>query len=282
MNRSRLWLDFIGVKKAFFVLTFVYSGLIFSTHGRVPVTAYLLTGIAAICALVFAVGVKKRVDLKIDYLHPRKKEQPLIGQDIPESWVWGIIVLSLVLLLLCAAFLGRTLLAYVLVCLPVLGAYSFIKRFYHVESFVLGCLYGFAVCGGCLAGSGEFKWQLLLLAAGIASWTSALSVLASLEDIDFYKTHGLKSIGSVFGRQTAYFISRVCQCASLVLLIGFGILYNLGVVYWAGIGIITVIYLLVHKFYLEEDRSFPQEIFFTITDWLAVFFLFIAFMETFR
>lgn len=282
INRLRKIAEFIEIQKMFFVLPFAISGAFFSKKSPLSFYQFLLITLAVFGAWTLGHSFKRIIDLNTDSQNPRKKSTLFIPEDITMPWAWAITASGLVLLLLSATCLKSVCLKASFIAVLFMGIYPFIKRFHFTEHFALGAIYGFACLGGWLAISGDLHWQCLFLFFTIVFWIASLSIIANLEDLDFYKTHHLFSIGSHFGRKTAFKIARICQWAALSNLILFGLFYRMSLMYWAGLLILAMLFLIIHRLYLEDDKAFPSEIFFKAADWIAVLFLFFAFMETFR
>jgi 4-hydroxybenzoate polyprenyltransferase len=84
--------------------------------------------------------------------------------------------------------------------------YSYTKRFTALAHVVLGLGLGIAPVGGYLAVTGAWAtpwWALVALALGVMAWVAGFDVLYALQDLEFDRRTGLRSIPARFGVRRA-------------------------------------------------------------------------------
>ncbi len=148
------------------------------------------------------------VDRKFDALNPRTASRHLPSGQISllgAVTLWalsgaGLLVVSFLLNSLCF-YLAP--LALVVICF-----YSLTKRFTPYTHVYLGLALALAPVGAWLAVKGPNlsaleTVQMLVLAATVVLWLVGFDIIYALQDYDFDRTHGLRSLPVVWGPKNA-------------------------------------------------------------------------------
>ncbi|MBU4373375.1 MAG: UbiA family prenyltransferase, partial [Euryarchaeota archaeon] len=119
--------------------------------------------------------------------------------------------------------------------------------------FVLGLNLGYAPVGGWLAVTGAFnipfgapEFAMLLLLFAVTFWVAGFDIIYSLLDLDFDRKNGLYSVPTVFGVKSALSLSFAAHVLMLALLVGLMFVLKLGVIFKAGLVVITLLILYEH------------------------------------
>jgi 4-hydroxybenzoate polyprenyltransferase len=145
-------------------------------------------------------------------------------------------------LLAVAAFLLRPLCA---ALLPVAGllmlGYSYTKRFTWLCHLILGVACACAPAGAWIALRGTLEWPALVLCGANALWVMGFDVVYAIQDIDFDRKMGLRSIPARFGERLSLKISALCHAAAVAFLGLFGFLMHLGAAYFIGVAATAIL-----------------------------------------
>src|SRR4029079_18649083 len=122
------------------------------------------------------------------------------------------------LLVLAAWRLNPLALALSPLALAILFLYSCTKRFTWASHLVLGLSLSGAPLGAWIAIRGDVTAVPLLLAGAVLLWVAGFDVLYALQDLEFDRETGLKSIPARFGVVGALWLSGGLHVAMLALL----------------------------------------------------------------
>ncbi len=118
---------------------------------------------------------------------------------------------------------------------------------------------------------------------GVVTWLLGFDVLYSLQDEDFDRGEGLRSIPARFGRQRALAISAGAHVVTVVALAGCGLALGRGAAY--AVAVLGAAALLVYEHSLVRRRGLAaiDKAFFDVNAWVSVlFFLLVAADEILR
>ncbi len=209
---------------------------------------FLLCVIALVSARNFAMSFNRYCDRDIDSRNSRTKSRPSVDGRISSVAVLVFCAINAFIFIITSYFINA--LAFYL-CVPfllILGGYSFMKRFSSSAHLVLGVSLGLAPIAGVIAILGEITLWSVVLALGVMFWVAGFDVLYSLQDIEVDKKEGLFSIPSRFGVRNALILSRIFHFLAVVLWCGFGVLCNLWIFGWIGVGVSAC--MLIYEQYL--------------------------------
>ena len=94
--------------------------------------------------------------------------------------------------------------------------YSYTKRFTWLCHFWLGLTCSAATMGAFLGLSGRFELRYFPIVAAVALWVAGFDILYALQDIDFDRAHGLRSVPARFGARAARVIAASCHAGTIL------------------------------------------------------------------
>lgn len=196
-----------------------------------------------------AMGFNRWADRDIDAENPRTA-----GRDIPAGRItpraaMTFVIINAVLFVAAAGWINMLALALSPVALVILVGYSLTKRFTAWSHMVLGLALACAPVGAYIAVTGTVAWFPVLLAAAVLSWTAGFDILYSLQDAEFDRSHGLHSVPSRFSATGSTAISIALHAVSVAATALMGYIYDIGVLYWIGFGLFTMILVVQHILY---------------------------------
>lgn len=200
--------------------------------------------VCMVAARTWAMVVNRMADRRIDARNPRTRGRVFAAGALPPVVGWVTLAVS------AAAFLsGCTLFGVffgnwwpALLGVPVLAwiaFYSFTKRFtWWCHVFLGGALAASPLAAAIAVGGVDAlaAAALWLLAGMVLLWVAGFDAIYALQDLDFDRQAGLRSIPARFGWKKANALSRLMHAASATCLIGvllswpaFGVVFAIGV-----------------------------------------------------
>ena len=274
-GRTRSFGRMIKFSHSVFALPFALVSLLVVLQAHeitLTLSDIILLLIAMVSARTAAMGFNRIVDRHVDARNPRTAERELaVGAvGIKEARLFTI---GAALVFVLASF-GINILCGVL-SIPLLAlllGYSLTKRFTWASHFVLGLCLGAAPIGVWFALTGTFDWAPLLLGAGVTLWTAGFDVYYSLQDEEFDRSNGLRSIPARFGATRSIQLVRVIHLLASIAFVGFGVVAGLGPLFWAGL--VLVIAILVYEAWLLRggDLSRIDLAFFNLNGYVSILF----------
>ncbi len=210
------------------------------------------------------------VDRKFDALNPRTANRHLPAGAVSLSGAVVLCALSAAGLMVASYFLNPLCFWLSPVALLVICFYSLTKRFTDYTHVFLGIALALAPVGAWLAVkggniSGMESIQMIVLCAAVIFWLIGFDIIYALQDYEFDKSHGLRSLVVAWGPKNALaaaFLAHLIMCG---LLFAFGLLCQFRFVYFIGWVMIVGCLVLEHwiarrpQFELDQRRVLPPE-----------------------
>jgi 4-hydroxybenzoate polyprenyltransferase len=270
IGKVSVYLRMIKFSHSVFALPFAFTSALLAASGIPDLRQIVWIVIAMVGARSGAMGLNRIIDRKIDSANPRTA-----GREIPQG---AISVLAAVLLVM-VSFAFFVYAAYMLnplclklspVAILVLFIYSYTKRFTWMSHFVLGLSIAAAPLGAWIAVRGSFDREILPLGAAVIFWLAGFDVLYALQDVDFDRQYGLYSIPKRFGVRKSIYFSRIFHLVSFLLLMANGVIFHLGALYWAGMLLVSGLFLHEHSLIHDRDLSKLDIAFFNMNGYISV------------
>jgi 4-hydroxybenzoate polyprenyltransferase len=233
---------------------------------------------AMVCARTCAMAFNRIVDRKFDALNPRTKNRHLPAGTISLASAILLCALSGAGLVAASYFLNPLCFYLSPVALGLVCFYSLTKRFTDYTHVFLGIALALAPVGAWLAVKGQFGFQPLppdfftstraalawlgsldeglqpiILAFAVVLWLVGFDIIYALQDYEFDKSHGLRSLVVAWGPKNALaaaFLSHMVMCG---LLLAFGLVCRFRVAYM--IGWLVIVGCLVLEHWIARRRS---------------------------
>lgn len=267
-----------------FAMPFAVVGAVLASyHHAVSIGDIGWIALAFTSARFAAMGFNRIVDRRIDALNPRTsmREIPSGRMSVGEAGL--AVAVASALFVLSAAMLNPLCLILAPFALVWVLFYSYTKRFTRWAHLVLGFALAMAPVGAYLAVTGAWGDAgpgLLALAGAVLCWVAGFDVLYSLQDEEFDRQHGLRSLPAAFGARGAILISRVLHSVSVALFVTAGLLFpQLGLLYGLGVGICAAMLLYEQSLVSADDLSRIDAAFFTMNGAISVVFALLVLLE---
>jgi 4-hydroxybenzoate polyprenyltransferase len=277
LRQGRTVLEMIKFEHTLFALPFALMGMMLAAGGWPGGRTAGWIVVAMVGARSAAMGFNRLADRRIDAANPRTAGRALPAGLVTPGFVLAFVLLSCALLVVAAWRLNPLCLALSPLALLVLLGYSYTKRFTELSHFFLGLALAGAPLGAWIAVRGDVAAAPFVLAGAVLLWVAGFDVLYALQDLDFDRRSGLRSIPARVGVVGALWISGLLHLAMLALLASLPAAYGpgLGAGYWVGLVGCAVMIAYQHAIVRPADLTRLDAAFFTANGALSVW-LFVA------
>ena len=272
-SKIRHLLEMIKFSHTIFAFPFALMGATLAAlaNGQPPSGAQIgWICLAMVGARNAAMGLNRIIDARIDAENPRTAGRQIPAGIISRQEAW-VFVASSTLLLLVAAWQLNPLCFYLSpLVLAFFILYAYCKRFTSLAHIVLGiCLAG-APLGAWIALRSTIEWPILVLALAVLVWVAGFDIFYALQDLDFDRKKGLHSIPVRLGEKGAILLGKVLHglMVGLLLLLPQGL--PLGMIYYVGIGVISLMIAWEHHLVKPGDLSKLNAAFFNMNGYISV------------
>ncbi|MGV3711161.1 MAG: 4-hydroxybenzoate octaprenyltransferase [Gemmatimonas sp.] len=274
--------NFVKLPHTVFAMPFAMVGVVLASINHDITTVMVWWTIVAFTAARFAaMGFNRIVDRDIDAINPRTamREIPSGALTLTQARV-SVFIASLLFFVASSQLNSLCLMLSPIALAWVLG-YSYTKRFTRWSHLWLGLGLSIAPVGGYLAVAGEWStpwWLLCALATAVITWSGGFDIIYALQDADFDRKNGLRSIPSSIGVERAIWLARTLHVVAVLCLVmvSFGVpalgmpLVTTGV--RAGIVLATLLLLWEHRLVHANDLSRINAAFFTMNGIISLTF----------
>src|SRR5450432_53055 len=281
------WASFVRFSHTVFALPFALAAMFVAARDNRGWPGWKTFGLilaAMVCARTCAMAFNRIVDRKFDALNPRTKNRHLPGGEISLAGAMLLCAISAAGLI-AASFLLNPLCFYLSpVALGMVCFYSLTKRFTDYTHVFLGLALALAPVGAWLAVRGADVSpleivQMTLLASAVILWLVGFDIIYALQDYEFDKSHGLRSLVVAWGPQNALaaaFLAHMVMCG---LLLGFGLLCRFRIAYFIGWLIILGCLVLEHWIARRRSLNWINVAFFRLNALVGTVFLMVVAAE---
>ena len=239
---------------------------------------------AMVCARTCAMAFNRIVDRKFDALNPRTAKRHLPAGEISLASAILLCALSAAGLLAASWFLNPLCFYLSPVALVLVCFYSLTKRFTDYTHVFLGVALALVPVGAWLAVKGGNvsaleMLQMTLLAFAVVLWLVGFDIIYALQDYEFDKSHGLRSLVVAWGPANALaaaFLAHMVMCG---VLLGFGLLCRFRIAYLIGWLIIVVCLVLEHWIARRRSLNWINIAFFRLNALVGIIFLVVVAAE---
>jgi len=191
-------------------------------------------------------------DRAIDPLVARTKNRPLASGEVTSR---EALLLSALLLVAAAALvllLNALTIQLAVVAALLAALYPFTKRWTHLPQLFLALAFAWAIPMAFAALQGEVPAAAWLLLAADMAWVVAYDTIYAMVDRDDDVKIGVKSTAVLLAKWDRHGIALL-QMVCVILLVILGSQLGLGVPYFAGVLLVTL--LLAYQLWLIKDRD---------------------------
>jgi len=257
-----------------FSLSFALISMLLASEGLPSPYVIFWILVAFMGARTGANAINRVIDAEIDAKNPRTSVRQLPQGLLRKKEVIVFTAVCFSIMVIAAAMLNPICLLLSPIGLFLMIIYSYTKRFTWACHLVLGITSAAAPVGAWLAVTGKIPWLPLFMGAANTLWVAGFDIIYGSQDYDFDTNNGIHSIPSRFGVKNALRIAAFLHAFTLVLLAVVGLLSNqLGVIYYTGLAIISVLFIAEHKMVSPDNLSNVKIASYSINQLISISFL---------
>jgi len=226
-----------------------------------------------------AMAFNRYLDREFDAINPRTSIREIPRGVISPAAALRFTILNSVLFTVAAGMINTTCLYLSPVALLVILGYSYTKRFTPLCHLVLGVGLALAPVGAFIAVTEHANLGIILLSMAVACWVSGFDIIYALQDEQFDKTQGLKSIPTLLGTANALLVSKILHIITTVCIIASGILFNMDWMYFTGTALFSLMLIWQHMLVKPNDLSKVNVAFMTTNGLASIFFSIAAVLD---
>ena len=301
------WASFVRLSHTLFALPFALAAMLVAARdhrGWPGWRVFSLILAAMVCARTCAMAFNRIVDRKFDALNPRTKNRHLPAGAISLTGAISLCVLAGAGLIAASWFLNPLCFHLSPVALVLVCFYSLTKRFTDYTHFFLGLALALAPIGAWLAVKGQFgfsappvnfvaspkaaaAWldslntamQPIVLALAVLLWLVGFDIIYALQDYEFDKSHGLRSLVVAWGPKNALAASFLAHMVMCGLLLAFGLSCHFRLAYLIGWLLIVCCLALEHWIARRRSLNWINLAFFRLNALVGAVFLVVVAAE---
>jgi 4-hydroxybenzoate polyprenyltransferase len=281
------WASFVRFSHTVFALPFALAAMVVAARdnrGWPGLKIFGLILVAMVCARTCAMAFNRIVDRKFDALNPRTANRHLPAGQISLASALALCVLSAAGLMAAGFFLNPLCFYLSPVALVLVCFYSLTKRFTDYTHVFLGIALALAPIGAWLAVKGANVspleiLQMTTLALSVVLWLVGFDIIYALQDYEFDKSHGLRSLVVAWGPQNALgaaFLAHMVMCG---LLLAFGMLCHFRIAYLLGWAVIVGCLVMEHWIARRRSLNWINVAFFRLNALVGAVFLVVVAAE---
>ncbi len=269
-RKVRLFLEAIKFEHTVFALPFALMGVLFASPAMPEARALGWILVAMVSARTSAMAFNRIADLRYDALNPRTRTRALPAGLLTVQQMAIALILSNLLFLYSAWQLNWLCFVLSPVALFVILFYSYTKRFTPLSHYWLGLSLGIAPSATWIAVRGTLELPPLFLTLGVALWVAGFDILYSLQDYEFDRAHGLRSLPETLGKAGAISVSRLSHALCIVCFGAFGWVMGAGWVYYLGVSLAGLALAYEQSLVKPDDLSKLNLAFFTMNGYVSI------------
>lgn len=209
-----------------------------------------------------AMSFNRIADAKYDAENPRTAKRHLPTGRLSTRSVVAFLAVNGVLFVVCAWLLQPLAGMLALPVWLLLLSYSYWKRFSWLCHWFLGFAIGMSPLGAWIAVRGEFAVFPIFLLFILMLWMGGFDIIYATQDMEIDRKQGLHSVPARFGIKNSLRIALASHLAMLALCVVFGLVWNMGVVWWSVVGLMTAAVVYIHLFRKSDDLDAMNRDFF--------------------
>jgi len=215
-----------------------------AANGWPSLRIFVLVVVCMVFARTAAMLFNRLVDWSLDQRNPRTASRHLL---ISKSGAIVLLAVNSGGFLLAAAAINRLTLILAPVALALIFFYSVTKRFTSATHFFLGLALAIAPIGAWIAQTGRIDLAPIVLAAGVICWVAGFDLIYATQDYDFDRREDIRSLVVKLGVAQSLRLAQLLHLLTFVALIAFGVVAQLGRVYYWSIPLIAAALFYEHR-----------------------------------
>lgn len=257
-----------------FSLSFALISMLLAGDGKLNFRTICWIIVAFLGARTGANALNRVIDAEIDAKNPRTATRQIPQGLMNKKEILVFVIICFGIMVLAAAKLNTICLLLSPIALFLMTIYSYTKRFTWACHLVLGITSAAAPVGAWIAVTGKITLLPLIMGAANTLWVAGFDIIYGAQDYKFDTENGIHSIPARFGLKNALLISRAFHIMALIFLIAVGILSKeLGIIYYTGLFIISILFILQHKLVSPDNLKNVKVASYNVNQVISIVFL---------
>jgi len=253
------YLSLIKFSHTVFALPFAFIGFFLAIHSG-QATFSIQKLVMVVLCMVFArsaaMGFNRYIDRTFDAKNPRTAIREIPAGVISANAALAFVIICSISFVVCTFFINKICLYLSPVALVVVLGYSYTKRFTPLCHLILGLGLSLAPIGAYLALTAHFAFVPLLFSVLVFLWVSGFDIMFALQDEDFDRSQGLRSIPVLLGTKNALRLSEVLHAFAAIVVMA---CFYFGGFHWLfAIGAAVFIGLLVYQHSIVKPNDLSR------------------------
>ena len=230
-------------------------GAILAANGHPRLIDLFWVAMAITTGRAAAMAIDNLADPKYDSQQPRMAYRAMVAGKISKREALVFIIICLVLMVLSVLQLQPICIYLLPIAAIPFIIYPFMKRVTGWVHLFLGLAIAMAPAGGWVGVSGTISMPLIVLCIAVALWIGAFDAMYGAQDEEFDRSQGLHSLAVSYGAAGAFRIADALHVICILCFFTVGIMMNLGVLYFVGVGIAGGTLYYQHQIVSPTDFS---------------------------
>jgi 4-hydroxybenzoate polyprenyltransferase len=244
-----------------FALPFAVSAVVLvSGQARLDPLRLGLVALAVVAARTAAMAMNRIADRSFDANNPRTRARELVTGEVSPAAAWLLQAVSSLVFVGAAARLSPLTGWLSFPVLAVLLGYSYAKRFTWACHLWLGVAQALGPIGVAIALTGTAPTSAVLLGLGVGAWIAGFDVFYSMQDMEFDRSLGLRSIPARFGVEGALAWARGLHVLGVAAILAAGAAGKQGPAWYLGTAILAAVLLAEHLYVAPHGELRPERI----------------------
>src|SRR6266480_3016071 len=238
------FLRLIRFSHTIFSLPFALGALVVAANGWPSLKILFLVVVFMVLARTAAMLFNRLVDWSLDQRNPRTASRHSL---VSKSVALTLLVFSSAGFVASTAAFNRLTFILAPVALALIFFYSLTKRFTTATHFFLGLALAIAPVGAWIAQTGRIDLAPVVLAAGVICWVAGFDLIYATQDYDFDRREDIRSLVVKLGITRSLRLAQLLHLLTFVALIAFGMVAQLGRVYYWSMPLIGAALFYEHR-----------------------------------
>ncbi len=234
--------------------------------------SFVLVILCMITARSAAMAFNRYLDRSFDAKNPRTAIREIPAGIISANSALLFTIMNCIIFIAATFFINKLCFFLSPIALFVILFYSYTKRFTALCHLVLGLGLSLAPIGAYLAVTGRFDLLPILFSLTVLFWVSGFDIIYALQDVDFDRSQQLHSIPAALGKRKALRVSELLHLLSAGCVIAAGFYGHFHWLYWAGVGVFTIMLIYQHSIVKPDDLRRVNLAFMTVNGIASVVF----------
>ncbi len=251
----------VKLSHSLFALPFAAAAVVLvSREARLEPSRLALVALAVVAARTAAMAMNRIADRAFDARNPRTARRELVTGEVSPAAAWALLAGSGTTFVASAALIAPICGWLALPVLAILLGYSYAKRFTWACHLWLGIAQALAPIGVAIALTGAAPASAVALGVGVGAWIAGFDVFYSLQDMDYDRGAGLRSIPARFGVRGALAWARGLHVLAVAGVALAGALGGRGPGWVAGTVVLAAVVAAEHVYVAPRGQLRPERI----------------------